>query len=78
MRSRIETFFIMPTSTALWEKLLITAAEQLLEQNRHSQDVRSLLDSSSKKWFQRVETQPKSRACLQVAAKIKLLQKWLV
>ena len=55
----------------------MAAAEQLLEQNRHSQAVRRLLDSNSKKWLQRVDTQPKSRACLQVAAKIKLLQKRL-
>ena len=32
----------------LWEKLLIAAAEQLLEHNRRSQAVRRLLDSNRK------------------------------
>ena len=32
----------------LWEKLLIVAVKQLLEQNRHNQVGRRLLDSSSK------------------------------
>ena len=29
----------------LWEKLLMAATEQLLEQNRHNQAVRRLLDN---------------------------------